>query len=87
MKEKALQYPQSFTVKIIVENILTDKENKKNIEAMLLSENIKGTDWSYKLSKEAKYVSYNIGIIVTDQKQMDRLYGKMKNLPYIKYAI
>ena len=87
MKEKALQYPQSFTVKIIVENILTDKENKKNIEAMLLSENIKGTDWSYKLSKEAKYVSYNIGIIVTDQNQMDRLYGKMKNLPYIKYAI
>lgn len=87
MNKETLEFPQSFTIKLIVENILTDKENKKNIEAILMSENIKGTDWSYKLSKEGKYVSYNVGVSVADQNQMTRLYGKIKDLPYIKYAI
>lgn len=87
MEKETLEFPQSFTIKLIVENVLTDKENKKNIEAVLLSENIKGYDWSYKLSKEAKYVSYNIGITVADKDQMERLYSKIKNIPHIKYAI
>lgn len=87
MKKETLEFPQSFTIKLIVENVLTDKENKKNIEAILLSENIKGGDWSYKLSKEAKYVSYNVAVTLVDQKQMTRLYGKIKDLPHIKYAI
>jgi putative lipoic acid-binding regulatory protein len=87
MEKETLEFPQSFTIKLIVENVLTDKENKKNIEAVLLSENIQGDDWSYKLSKEAKYVSYNVGVTVADQQQMTRLYGKIKDLPYIKYAI
>ncbi len=87
MKKEALEFPQSFTIKLIVDNILTDRENKKNIEAVLMSENIKGTDWSYKLSKEGKYVSYNVGISVIDKNQMERLYSKIKNIPHIKYAI
>lgn len=87
MDKETLKFPQSFTMKLIVENVLTDKENKKNIEAILLSENIKGYDWSYKLSKEGKYVSYHVRITVVDQNQMTRLYGKIKDLPHIKYAI
>jgi len=87
MENETLKFPQSFTIKLIVENVLTDKENKKNIEAVLLSENIKGNDWSCKLSKEAKYISYNVGVTVVDQNQMNRLYGKIKDLPHIKYAI
>ena len=87
MEKENLEFPQSFTIKLIVENVLTDKENKKNIEALLLSENIVGSDWSYKLSKEAKYVSYNVKVTVADQNQMTRLYGKIKDLPHIKYAI
>lgn len=87
MNRETLDFPQGFTIKIIVENVLTDKENKKNIEAILLSENIKGSDWSRKLSKEGKYLSYNVGVTVSDKEQMGRLYGKIKNLPHIKYAI
>lgn len=87
MNKETLKFPQSFTMKLIVENVLTDKENKKNIEALLLSENIKGSNWSLKLSKEAKYVSYNVDVTVADQNQMTRLYEKIKDLPYIKYAI
>ncbi len=87
MEKETLEFPQSFTIKLIVENVLTDKENKKNIEAILMSENIQGENWSYKLSKEGKYVSYSIAVTVVDQNQMSRLYDKIKDLPYIKYAI
>jgi putative lipoic acid-binding regulatory protein len=87
MKKETLDFPQSFTIKIIVENILTDRENRENIEKILLSEDITGSNWSTKLSKEGKYLSYNVGVIVNDKEQMDRLYGKMKDLPAIKYAI
>jgi len=87
VNRETLDFPQSFTIKIIVENVLTDKENKKNIEAVLMSENIKGTDWSSKLSKEGKYLSYNVGVTVAEKSQMDRLYGKIKDIPNIKYAI
>ena len=87
MNRETLKYPQSFAIKIIVENVLTDKENKKNIEALLMSENIKGTDWSSKLSKEGKYLSYNVGVTVSDKSQMERLFSKIKDIPNIKYAI
>lgn len=87
MKKETLEFPQSFTIKLIVENVLTDRENKKNIETVLLSENIQGTDWSTKLSKEGKYLSYNVGIKIDDKDQMDRLYLKIKDIPHIKYAI
>ena len=87
MDRETLQFPQSFTIKLIVENVLTDKENRKNIEAVFLSENINGTDWSTKLSREGKYISYNVAVSVDDKEQMDHLYGKIKDLPHIKYAI
>ncbi|MDA3811580.1 MAG: DUF493 domain-containing protein [Spirochaetaceae bacterium] len=87
MKKEILEYPQRFTIKIIVENVLTDKENRKNIEALLMSENIKGSDWSFKLSKEGKFLSYNVRITVNDKKQMDRVYNKIRDIPHIKYAI
>lgn len=87
MEKETLEFPQSFTIKLIVENILTDRENKNNIEAILLSENIQGENWSYKLSKEGKYVSHNVAVTVVDQNQMARLYEKIKVLPHIKYAI
>ncbi|MBN2658647.1 MAG: DUF493 domain-containing protein [Spirochaetales bacterium] len=87
MNGETLEFPLSFTIKVFVENVLTDKENKKNIEAVLLSENIKGSGWSSKLSKEGKYLSYSVEVDIEDKKQMDRLYGKLKDIPYIKYAI
>jgi len=87
MKKDTLDFPQSFTIKLIVENLLTDRENRKNIEAILMSENIDGTDWSTRLSKEGKYLSYNVGVTVKDKNQMDRLYLKVKDLANIKYAI
>jgi len=87
MNGETLEFPQSFTIKIILENILTDRENKKNIEAVLLSENITGTEWSSRLSKEGKYLSYSVDVIVGDKNQMGRLYGKIKDIPHIKYAI
>jgi putative lipoic acid-binding regulatory protein len=87
MNGETLEFPQSFTIKVIVENVFTDKENRKNIEAVLLSENIKGSGWSSKLSKEGKYLSYSVGVTVSDKSQMDRLYGKIKDIPHIKYAI
>ena len=87
MKKETLDFPQSFTIKLIVENILTDRENKKNIEDILLTENIEGSDWSSKVSKEGKYLSYNVAITVLDKEQMERLYTKIKDLPNIKYAI
>lgn len=87
MNGETLEFPQSFTIKIIVENVLTDKENRKNIEAVLLSESINGTDWSSKLSKEGKFLSYGIAVQIQDKSQMNRLYGKIKNIPHIKYAI
>lgn len=87
MESETLQFPQSFTMKLIVENVLTDKENRKNIEAILLSENMNGADWSTRLSGEGKYISYHVAVSVADREQMDRLYGKIKNMPHIKYAI
>ena len=87
MNRESLDFPQSFTIKIIVENILTDRENRKNIEAVLMSENMKGSDWSTKLSKEGKFLSYNVGVTVVDKNQMGRLYGKIKDISHIKYAI
>ncbi|MBB6480461.1 YbeD family protein [Spirochaeta isovalerica] len=87
MNGETLEFPQNFTIKVIVENMLTDKENRKNIEAVLLSENIIGVGWSSKLSKEGKYLSYSVAVRVEDKSQMDRLYGKIKDIPNIKYAI
>lgn len=87
MKKETLVFPQSFTIRLIVENMLTERENKLNIEAILSSENIEGSDWSSKVSKEGKYLSYNVGVTVEDKNQMDRLYLKMKDLPHLKYAI
>lgn len=87
MEKETLDFPQSFTIKLIVENLLTDKENKENIQTVLTSENIEGSNWSYKLSKEGKYLSYSVGVTVDNKDQMDRLYGKIKEIPHLKYAI
>ncbi|MCP4179015.1 MAG: DUF493 domain-containing protein [bacterium] len=87
MKKEILDFPQEFTLKIIVENVLTDNENKSNIKTVLESENINGTDWSSKLSKEGKYLSYRVRVNISDKDQMDSLYAKIKSIPYIKYAI
>ncbi len=87
MKKEILDFPLEFTLKIIVENVLTDKENKNNIKTVLESENINGKDWSSKLSKEGKYLSYRVKVTISDKVQMDSLYAKIKSIPHIKYAI
>lgn len=87
MTNETLEFPQSFSIKLIVENILTDKENKDNINSVLLSENIEGSNWKYKLSKEGKYLSYSVEVTLLDKEQMDRLYEKIKQIPHLKYAL
>ena len=77
----------AFNLKVIMDNSISDTENRQNIENLLKNLKIPHSNWENKLSGKGKYISFTIRVTIYSQELMHELYDNLKNVPGVKIAI
>jgi len=84
---KEIKFPVSYTLKVILENSIDEKNHLKELKSVLLKLGVEYKSFSSRLSSNKKYISISVGIKVDDRTTFDSLYMELKKIPGIKYAI
>ena len=87
MSEKNIKYPVKFRFKIILENILSDKENEENITKILNNLEISYVNFTKTHSSNKKYTSYSASVTVNNKETLYKLYKEIKEIKNFKFAI
>jgi len=84
---KEIKFPVSYTLKVILENSIAEKNHLKELKSVLLKLGVEYKSFSSRLSSNKKYISFSVGIKVDDRQTFDSLYIELKKIPGIKYAL
>ncbi len=86
-RDEKLEFPISFHIKIIMENIDSIEDNERVLKIVLESNNIPHSDWSHKKSREQSYISFSAFVTISSKDEMIYIYNKIKEVPGVKMVI
>jgi putative lipoic acid-binding regulatory protein len=82
-----IEYPVSFELKIVFENMLTEERLKQNSEQVFTENKVSFKYLSSKSSSSGNYLSMTYRVRLESQNQLNMLYEALKSLPGLKFAI
>jgi len=59
-KDAKIEYPITFNLRVIMDNSISDTENRQNIENLLKNLKILHGNWENKISGKGKYISFTV---------------------------
>jgi putative lipoic acid-binding regulatory protein len=86
-KNKKVEFPVAFELKVIMDSIKSDGESMKILEILFSSLGIKYSEIKKKSSRTGKYNSFSVEVTVSDQALFTMLYDELRMIPEVKLAI
>jgi putative lipoic acid-binding regulatory protein len=82
-----VEYPVAFTLKAVMDATISDEENRKRITSVFYELDIVHTFKNKRLSSKGNYISFTYLVTLTAKKQLDDMYGKLKLVKGLKFAL
>jgi putative lipoic acid-binding regulatory protein len=84
---KKVEYPVTFALKAVMDVAASDDENKKRITRVFLELDIVHSFENKRASSKGNYTSFTYLVTLTGKKQLIEMYGKLKNVEGLKFAL
>jgi len=82
-----IEFPVTFILKAVMDNLGTDDLNKETIVMVLDNQEIKNKYLNSKKSSKGTYTSYHYEVTLISKLQMETMYEQLKTLPGLKFAL
>lgn len=86
-EQEKLTFPQNFDIKVIVAASVPIEESKANIGCVFNGCKTVHSFVSVRSSAKGNYITYTYNIDLDSHEQMNRVYGALKQVPGIKFAL
>lgn len=80
-------FPVTYVLKIVLDTHMLPMIQKEEMERLFLRVKVPFAFLSSRPSSKGNYVSYSVQVTLTDYEQMTQLYGDLRSLPGIKFAV
>lgn len=82
-----LKFPVGYTLKIIVQSDVDDKETERYVHRVFEDLKIINTHWSKRASSKGAYICYSIEVIVSNRPTFDSMYEMLNKMNGVKYIL
>ena len=86
-EQEKLIFPQNFDIKVIVAAVVTIDETKASLSRIFSDCKTVHSFVSARSSAKGNYITYTYNIVLDSQEQMNAVYGALRQLPGIKFAL
>lgn len=87
MDGKAIEFPVTFELKVVMMGTDTDIENKGKLVAVFTKLKINHNYLNKKTSSKGTYTSFTYRVTLVGKQQMDHLYAVLKDVEGLKFAL
>ncbi|MCP4049513.1 MAG: DUF493 domain-containing protein [bacterium] len=87
IQNEKIKFPVKYTLKVIIEVNTGADENIDVLKKILLKLSISHGEITFRVSRNAKYYSYSVEVIVNNQEIFDGLYQALNEIPGMKFAV
>lgn len=87
LEGKTIEFPVTFELKAVLSGTVSDADNKKNLTAVFVKLKVKHNFRSKTVSSKGTYASFTYEVTLNSKQQMDQLYGGLKQLKGLKFAL
>lgn len=86
-RDKKVEFPVQFDLKIIVERVLPDPENQRIFANLLTLHNIPHRNWRHRISGKSTYISFTVTVTVDTREKFQALYREISAVPGVKHVM
>lgn len=84
---KKLKFPVSYNLKAVLEASLGEEQDKKNLEAVFISQEVPYSFLDHRPSAKGNYISYTYKVTLQNEQQLQALYTSLKAVKGLKFAL
>lgn len=86
-QEPKIEFPVSFELKVVVETMVSLADTQRQLDELLLRLAVANEYLGVKESGKGKFASHTVRVLLLNQDHLNELYGELKKLPGLKFAI